>query len=66
MKHGIAKESVALTEYVCLLTTELVTINLVQPGLFYQSHILFLRHHLTLIVMIVDNLGTLGIEIRCF
>ena len=39
MKHGIARESVALTEYICLLTTELVTINLVQPGLILsKSH----------------------------
>ena len=35
MKHGIANESVALTEYVSLLTTHLVTVNLVQPGLFF-------------------------------
>ena len=33
MKRGIANESVALTEYVTLLTSQSVTVNLVQPGL---------------------------------
>ena len=32
MKHGIANESAALTEYVTLLTTQSVRVNLVQPG----------------------------------
>ena len=33
MKRGIANESVALTEYVTLLTSQSVTVNLFQPGL---------------------------------
>ena len=33
MKHGIANESVALAEYETLLTTQSVTVNLVQPRL---------------------------------
>ena len=33
MKHGIANESVSLAEYETLLTTQSVTVNLVQPGL---------------------------------
>ena len=31
MKHDIANESVALTEYVTLLTSQSVTVNLFQP-----------------------------------
>ena len=39
MKHGIANESVPLTEYVTLLTSQSVTVNLVQPGLIlWKSH----------------------------
>ena len=33
MKRGIVNESVALIVYVSLLTTQLVTVNLVQLGL---------------------------------
>ena len=35
MKHGIPNESVALTEYVSLLATQLVILNLVQPEFFF-------------------------------
>ena len=37
MKHGIADESVTLTEYVTLLTSESVTINLFQLGIKVTS-----------------------------
>ena len=37
MKLGIANESVALAEYETLLTTQPVTVNLVQPGLILSK-----------------------------
>ena len=42
MKHGIANESAALTEYVTLLTTQSVRVNFVQSGLILsKSHPFF-------------------------
>ena len=39
MKHGIANKSVAFIEYVALMTTESVAVNLVQPGpILSKSH----------------------------
>ena len=39
MKHGIANESVALTEYATLLTSQSLTLNLVQSGVILsKSH----------------------------
>ena len=39
LKHGIANESVALTEYVTLLTSQSLTVNLVQSGVILsKSH----------------------------
>ena len=46
MKHGIANKSVAFKVYVALITTEPVTVNFFDQDLFYESHILFLGHHL--------------------
>ena len=49
MKHSIAYESVALTEYVTLLITQSATVNLVQRGLILsKSQRFFLEHPLTL------------------
>ena len=47
MKHGLVNESV-FTEYVTLLTSQSVTVNLVQPGLILSKSHLFLEYHLTL------------------
>ena len=42
MKHGIANESAALTEYVTLLRTQSVRVNFVQSGLILsKSHPFF-------------------------
>ena len=49
MKYGNANESVALTEYVFQLTTQSVTINLIQPGLILSKLILFLGYQMTLL-----------------
>ena len=46
-KHDIANERVVLTVHVFLLTTQSVTVNLVQPGLILSKSYLFLGHHLT-------------------
>ena len=57
-KHGIANESVALTEYVTLLTSQSVTVNLVQPGLILSKSHPFLGASLDTIVTNVENLET--------
>ena len=63
MKHGIANESVALTEYVTLLTCQSVTVNLVQPGLVLSKSHPFLGASLDSIVTNVDNLEMREVEI---
>ena len=65
MKHGIANESVALTEYVTLLTSQSVTVNLIQPGLILSKSHPFLGASLDSVVTNVDNLETWGVEIKC-
>ena len=65
MKHGIANESVPLTEYVTLLTSQSVTVNLVQPGLILSKSHPFFGASLDSVVTNVDNLETWGLEIKC-
>ena len=65
MKHGIANEIVALTEYLYSLTTQSVTINLVQPGLILSKSHPFPGASLDSIVKNVDNFETWGVEIKC-
>ena len=65
MKHAIANESVALREYVTLLTSQSVAVNLVQPGLILSKSHPFLGALLDSIVTKVDNLETWGVEIKC-
>ena len=64
MKHGIANESVTLTEYVTLLTSQSVTVNLFQSGLILSKSHPFLGASLDSIVTNVDNLKTWGVEGR--
>ena len=65
VKHGIASESIALTEYEFLLTTKSVTENLIQSGLILSKSHPFVRALLDSIVTNVDNLETWGMEIKC-
>ena len=65
MKHAIANESVALREYVTLLTSQSVAVNLVQPGLILSKSHPFLGALYDSIVTKVDNLETWGVEIKC-
>ena len=64
MKHDIANEMVALSEYVTLLTTQSVTVNLVQPGFILSKSHPFLGASLESILTNVDNLETWGVEIK--
>ena len=64
MKHDIANEMVALSEYVTLLTTQSVTVNLVQPGFTLSKSHPFLGASLESILTNVDNLETWGVEIK--
>ena len=50
----------------CLLTTELVTVKLVQPGLILLKSHSFIGVSRDPIVMNVDNLETWGIETKCY
>ena len=63
MKHGIANESVVLTEYVSLVTTKSVIVNLVQPGLILPKWHPFLGASLDSTVTNVNNVETWGVEI---
>ena len=66
MKHGIANEqSIALTEYGTLLTSQSVTANLVQPGLISSKSYPFLKASRNSIVTNVDNREVWGVEIKC-
>ena len=65
VKHGIANESVPLAEYVTLLTSQSVTVKLVQPGLILPKSHHFLGASLDSIVTNADNLETWGVEIKC-
>ena len=58
------KQSVALTEYGSLLTTQLVTVNLVQPELILSNSHAFLGASLDSIITNVGNLETWGVEIK--
>ena len=62
MKHGLANESVASTEYVSLLITQPVTVKLVKP--VSKSHP-FLEALLDPIIINADNLETLEVKIIC-
>ena len=67
MRHGIANESVALTEYVSLLKTQSVTVNLIQPGLILSKSHFFLGASLDCAVTNIDMgryLETWGVEIK--
>ena len=64
MKHDIANEMVALSEYVTLLTTQSVTVNLVQPGFTLSKSHPFLGASRESILTNVDNLETWGVEIK--
>ena len=56
MKHGIANESVVLTEHVSLLTTQSVTLNLVQAGLILSRYHPFLGVSFESMVSIIDKI----------
>ena len=58
VNYGIANENVALKEYVTLLTSQSVTINVVQLGLILSKSHAFLGASLDSIVTNVDNLET--------
>ena len=62
MKHGLANESVASTEYVSLLITQSVTVKLVKP--VSKSHP-FLEALLDPIIINADNPETLEVKINC-
>ena len=64
MRYRITNESVALTEYVTLLTTQSVAVNLVQPGRILSKSHPFLGASFDSIVTNVDNLETWGVEIN--
>ena len=66
VKHGIANESVALTEYVSLLTTQSsVAVNLVQPVLILSKSHPVVGASLDSVLTNVDNLEIWGVEIKC-
>ena len=58
------KQSIALTEYGSLLTTQLVTVNLVQPKLILSNSHAFLGVSLDSIITNIGNLETWGVEIK--
>ena len=62
MKHGLANESVASTEYVSLLITQPVTVKLVKP---VSKSPPFLEALLDPIIINADNLETLEVKIIC-
>ena len=64
IKHDIANEMVALSEYVTLLTTQSVTVNLVQPGFTLSKSHPFLGASRESILTNVDNLETWRVEIK--
>ena len=64
MLHGFASEIVALTEFVSLLTTQSVTVNLVQPGLILSKSHSFLEASLDSITTNTSNLETWEVEIK--
>ena len=65
MKHGIANESVALTEHVTLLISQPVTVNLFQPGFILSKSHPFLGASLDSVVINVENLQIWGVQIKC-
>ena len=64
VKYGVANESVALIEYVRILTSQSVTVNLVQSGLILSKSHPFFGASLDFILTNVDNLMTWGVEIK--
>ena len=64
MKHGVANESVALTEYVTLLTSQSVTLSSFQPGLILSKSHPFLWASIDSIVTNIDNYKTWGVKIK--
>ena len=65
MNYSIANENVALTEYVTLLTSQSVAINVVRLGLILSKSHAFLGSSLDYIVTNLDNLETWGVKIKC-
>ena len=65
MKPVIGNESVSLAEYVSLLTTQSVTVNLVKVGLILLKSHPFLGASFDHIITNVSNLETCRVEIRC-
>ena len=65
MNYSIANENVALTEYVTLLTSQSVAINVVRLGLILSKSHAFLGASLDYIVTNLDNLETWGVKIKC-
>ena len=53
------------SQHLTLLTSQSVTVNLVQPGLILSKSHPFLGASLDSIVINVDNLETWGVEIKC-
>ena len=64
VKYGVANESVALIEYVRILTSQSVTVNLVQSGLILSKSHPFFGASLDFILTNVDNIMTWGVEIK--